>query len=202
MPASIDAYISQRAPVARSQKRPFLMWLAAVLSAFVVFGLALLAPLCLAHGHPSFAQLIYKAFSPLCHQMAERSFHLGNYPHAVCARCFGLYGGFVLSIVVYPLVRPLDQTSVPGRAWLIAAALPTTIDWALGYAGLWENTHLSRSITGALLGAVSVLYIMPGLVDLSRLDWRNSCALQALRRRMARKAVSGTTIPERSLAEQ
>ena len=202
MPASVDAYVPQCLPVAPSLRGPFLVWLAAVLSALVVFGLTLLAPLCLAHGHPSFAHVIYQAFGPVYHQMTERSFRLEGYPHAVCARCFGLYGGFVASIVVYPLMRGLNQTSVPGRAWLIAAALPTTIDWALGYTGLWENTHLSRSITGALLGTVAVFYVMPGLVDLSRLDWRSSCTLQALRRRMTRKAVSGMTTPERSLIEQ
>jgi len=38
---------------------------------------------------------------------------------------------------------------------------------------LWENTHLSRSITGALLGAAAVFYVMPGLVDLSRVSWRS-----------------------------
>lgn len=173
MPASVSAYIPQCAPVMRSLKKPLLMWLAAVLSALVVFGLVLLAPLCLAHGHPFIAHVIYKTFGPVCHQITERSFYLEGYPHAVCARCFGLYGGFVAGLVVYPLVRALDQISVPARAWLIAAVLPTTIDWALGYAGLWENTHLSRSITGALLGAAAVFYVMPGLVDLSRVGWRS-----------------------------
>lgn len=171
------------------------MWLAAVLSALVVFGLILLAPLCLAHENPLIAQVIYKAFGPVCHQITERSFYLGGYPHAVCARCFGLYGGFVAGLVVYPLVRRLDQTGVPARAWLIAAALPTTIDWALSYRGLWENTHLSRSITGALLGGAAVFYVMPGLADLSRRGWRSAFAPPG--RRTKRETISETT-PERS----
>lgn len=172
MPAPVSAYVPQCAPVTRSPKKPFFMWLVAVSGALAVFGLVLLAPFALAHGHPSFALFVYKGFSSVCHQVAERSFYLGGHPYAVCARCFGVYGGFALSITVYPLVRSLNQTSVPARAWLVAAILPTTIDWALGYADLWGNTHLSRAATGAVLGAASVFYVMPGLVELSRVGRR------------------------------
>jgi len=41
------------------------------------------------------------------------------------------------------------------------------IDFTLGYLGIWENTHTSRLLTGALLGSVVVFYVMPGIVDLS-----------------------------------
>jgi hypothetical protein len=46
------------------------------------------------------------------------------------------------------------------------AAVPTTIDFALGFSGLWENTHWSRFSTGLLLGAAAAFYVIPGLVDL------------------------------------
>jgi hypothetical protein len=41
------------------------------------------------------------------------------------------------------------------------------LDFTLGFLGLWDNTHFSRFSTGALLGAVAVFYVMPGLVELS-----------------------------------
>ncbi|PYS78801.1 MAG: hypothetical protein DMF66_05055, partial [Acidobacteria bacterium] len=49
---------------------------------------------------------------------------------------------------------------------------PTTLDFALGFFGVWENTHLSRFLTALLLGVVSAFYIVPGLVDLSLTPWR------------------------------
>jgi len=41
----------------------------------------------------------------------------------------------------------------------------------LGFLGLWENTHSSRFLTGALLGAVAVFYVVPGLIELSLTNW-------------------------------
>jgi len=91
----------------------------------------------------------------------------------VCARCFGLYAGFAAGVMLYPLVRSLGKRDTPARAWLIIAAVPTTVDFALGFFGIWENTHFSRSLTGALLGIVAAFYVVPGLVDVSQTNWRS-----------------------------
>jgi len=61
----------------------------------------------------------------------------------------------------------LKRTDTPSRLWLILATLPLTIDFALGYFSIWDNTHLSRFLTGALLSSVAAFYIMPGLIELS-----------------------------------
>jgi hypothetical protein len=50
---------------------------------------------------------------------------------------------------------------------LILAALPLAIDFGLGYFNIWQNTHASRFITGALFSSVAAFYILPGLVDIS-----------------------------------
>ncbi|HEX8687524.1 MAG TPA: hypothetical protein VF654_13540, partial [Pyrinomonadaceae bacterium] len=42
---------------------------------------------------------------------------------AVCARCFGLYVGALAGVAAYPLARPLVRRDMPGRAWLLAAAV-------------------------------------------------------------------------------
>ena len=76
-----------------------------------------------------------------------------------------------MGVLVYPLARSLRLLETPRRVWLLAAIVPTLIDWALGFFRLWENTHLSRSLTGALLGAVCAFYVVPGLVDLSLSGW-------------------------------
>jgi len=125
------------------------------------------APLAQASGHPAFASPIYKAFSFVCHQIPERSFHLAEHKFAVCSRCTGLYAGFAVAAFVYPLARPLQRTETPSLLWLILATLPLGIDFALGYFSIWDNTHWSRLLTGALLSSVAVFYILPGLIDLS-----------------------------------
>ncbi|HVS21851.1 MAG TPA: DUF2085 domain-containing protein [Pyrinomonadaceae bacterium] len=125
------------------------------------------APLADANGHPAFAFTIYKAFSFVCHQIPERSFHLGEHQFAVCSRCTGLYSGFAMAALVYPLARSLKRTDTPRRLWLLLAPLPLAIDFSLTYFGIWSNTHVTRFSTGALLGAVAVFYVMPGLIELS-----------------------------------
>src|SRR5207248_11730549 len=112
----------------------------AVLILFLIIG----APLAQAGGHPQVASSIYKAFSFVCHQIPERSFHLAGYKFAVCSRCTGLYSGFALATLTYPLVRSLRQTETPSIVWLFLAAVPLVIDFALGYFSIWQNNHASR----------------------------------------------------------
>jgi uncharacterized membrane protein len=133
----------------------------------VVVGLILSAPLAQAYGHPSVAASIYRAFSFVCHQIPERSFHLAGHQFGVCSRCTGLYAGFAVAALAYPLIRSLKTTATPARRWLLLAAVPLVIDFGLGYFSIWQNNHLSRFTTGALLGSVAVFYIMPGLIELS-----------------------------------
>ncbi len=159
-----DQYISQFA----SDRRPLILW--AVVTASALLWLALIAgtPLARANGLELFSLPLYQAFSYVCHQAPERSFFVSGHPLAVCARCTGLYFGFAAAVVFYPLVTSLRRTQTPDRKWLLIAATPLAIDFGLGLFGIWENTHSSRFLTAALLGIVSVFYILPGLVEVLR----------------------------------
>ena len=152
----------------RAYRRAIAVWVGICLIALTIPGLIVSAPFAQAHGHPEFAAAIYKAFSFVCHQIPARSFHLAGHQFAVCSRCTGLYTGFAVAALVYPLARPLQRTDTPSRIWLILATLPLVIDFGLGYFSIWQNTHLSRFLTGALLSSVAVFYVMPGLIDLSQ----------------------------------
>ena len=167
MYASPDNYVAQSV----SLRRPLLMWFLAAAGSLAIMSLIILAPLALDAGHPFWGLTIYRAFSYVCHQIPERSFFIAGHQFAVCSRCTGLYAGFAAATVVYPVVRSLRQTEAPARRWLFIAAAPLAIDFALGYLGIWDNTHSSRFATGALLGAIAVFYVMPGLMDLSLRDW-------------------------------
>jgi uncharacterized membrane protein len=164
MPAPITSYVPQ---LAAGRRRPVLVWASVSAGALLILSVVFAAPLLAAGGHGFSAQAAYAFFGLVCHQMPERSFHLLGHPLGVCARCAGLYAGFAAGLLLYPLARPLRARHAPARAWLFAAAVPTALDFSLGLLGVWENTHLSRSLTGALLGAVAALYVMPGLLDLS-----------------------------------
>ncbi len=148
-------------------RRAFAVWAIACSIALTIVGLIVVAPMAQAYSHPSISAAIYKTFSFVCHQIPDRSFHLAGHQFGVCSRCTGLYAGFAVAALVYPLARSLRSTDTPSRLWLVLATLPLIVDFALGYFSIWENTHLSRFLTGALLSSVAVFYIMPGLIDLS-----------------------------------
>ena len=168
MPLSISHYVPQH----DGRGRGLAAWGGVVAVAFGLLALIVFVPLAQARGYVTLSDTVHRAFGVVCHQMPERSFDMAGHPLAVCARCFGIYMGFAGGALVYPLARSLKRIDTPARAWLLAALVPTAVDFALDFFGIRENTHLSRFSTGALLGAVSVLYVIPGLVDVSRTGWR------------------------------
>jgi uncharacterized membrane protein len=148
-------------------RRSFLFWLIAALTVLSIVSLIVVAPVAAADGHASLANGIYGAFGTLCHQMPERSYFIAGHKFAVCSRCTGLYAGFAFTLCLYPLIRSLKTVVMPPRGLLILAAIPLVIDFSVTFFGFWENTHTSRLLTGALLGSVTVFYVMPGLIELS-----------------------------------
>ena len=157
-----------------------LIWASTAAIALALLALILGAPMIQANGHPGFAAPIYKAFSFVCHQIPERSFHLAGYKFAVCSRCTGLYSGFALAVLIYPIVRSLRQPETPSILWLFLATVPLVIDFSLGYFSIWQNNHASRFATGALLGSVAVFYILPGLIELaSKIRFTKKATLDA-----------------------
>jgi|GEM_PF-260994 len=161
-----DTYIPQFGARAGHSRTPVVVWAATAVVALIPAILIVAAPLLLASGHTALALPIYEIFSYLCHQLPERSLHLEGQKLAVCSRCTGLYFGFALGVLLYPLARSLKRVDTPRLQWLLLATVPIIFDWSLTVLGLWENTHLSRFFTGALFSVVAAVYVLPGLVDL------------------------------------
>lgn len=170
--ASNAAQLEHRA----SRGTAYLIWACALAVVSLIIACIVLAPLAASTNHSLISLALYRAFANLCHQIPERSFYLYGSPLAVCARCWGLYGGFALGFALYPVFGSLTRAVMPHRCWLLLAAVPTSVDFLLGFLGIWENTHVSRGLTGALLGMTSALYVVPGVLDLSHLDWRTALA--------------------------
>lgn len=107
---------------------------------------------------PVAGAFFYLFFSPLCHQLPERSFFIWGHQLPICARCTGIYMGvFVGSLFAH-------QESPP--FWvLVAGLIPLGID---GGTQLFfrESTNAIRFATGIIAGVVVAFYLVPGLIDL------------------------------------
>ncbi|HMF58116.1 MAG TPA: DUF2085 domain-containing protein, partial [Pyrinomonadaceae bacterium] len=164
-----DQYVPQCVPREMARGKALIVWGAIAAACLFLLALVILAPVALARNHSLLAFSIYQGFHYVCHQIPERSFYVAGHPLAVCARCTGIYAGLAAGVIVYPLVRSIRKVETPRRLWLLLALVPMTVDFSLTFLHLWQNTHLSRFITGALFGAVASLYIVPGLIDLARI---------------------------------
>ena len=164
MSESIENYVPQSfLPLMR--KQAWKVWSIALLIVFGWSFLITLAPIAKANGFENVSAPLYTFFSYICHQIDERSFHFHKEPLAVCSRCFGVYFGLFLGFAGYPLFRKIEQIEPFPRFWLFAAMIPIGIDWSLTVFGIWENTYLSRFVTGMILGAACGIFIVPALVE-------------------------------------
>lgn len=105
------------------------------------------------------ASLLYEFFAPVCHQIAERSFHLAGHPLAVCHRCFGFYVGFTLGLAVLPFVRGFRDWLLDKPRRILFCLAPTAIDWLLPV-----NTPASRFGT-ALLASAAIALLVWAAID-------------------------------------
>lgn len=144
------------------------VWLATVAVVLIWVALIVGAPVLLSNGFSNISSPLYTFFSYICHQMPDRSLHLAGHEMAVCSRCFGVYFGLMAGILIYPLWRPIDQIEPIPRFWLFLSLIPITIDWSLTMFGIWENTHVSRLLTGLILGLACATFIVPALIEIVR----------------------------------
>lgn len=149
------------------RSQAFRVWGVTVAIVFAWVLAIVLAPISLGAGW-GMASPIYTFFSYICHQLPERSLHLDVHPLAVCSRCFGVYFGLLAGLTVYPLWRRIDNIEPLARIWLFASLVPIGFDWSLTVFGLWENTHLSRVLTGLVLGVACATYIVLAVVEIRR----------------------------------
>jgi uncharacterized membrane protein len=119
---------------------------------------------------------VYAVGSLVCHQLSERSFHLGTSQLPVCGRCLGIYSGAALGalMTVAPAVfgtRQLRQAISDHARWmLVGGALPTVVTFALENAGLWPTTNIVRAAAGFPLGVVAALVVVSALATLNYRD--------------------------------
>ena len=133
------------------------------------------APYLRSHASP-WQGLVYAVFSPVCHQIPSRSFHILGQPLAVCARCLGIYSGFLSGVVLYPFLRGFLEVSVPRTRLFILVSLPIGLDTLGNFIGLWSTANEVRFATGLLWGAILPFYFITGLADLALRRKKNGSA--------------------------
>lgn len=167
MSQPIENYIPQDF-AARFRRQAWKVWFISLLAVAAWVSAIVLAPLAQANGLENLAAPLYKFFGYICHQIDARSFHLANHQFAVCTRCFGVYFGLIVGFLSYPFFRPIEDVEPLPRFWLFLAMIPIGVDWSLGAFDIWENTAVSRFITGLILGAACAVYMVPALVEIFR----------------------------------
>ena len=107
----------------------------------------------------------YSVFTPVCHQIPSRSFHLFGQPLAVCARCLGIYFGILGGTGLYPLINGFSKLTLPKARTFILVSLPMVIDAGGNFLHLWESSLWIRFMTGFLWGLVLPFYFIVGVSD-------------------------------------
>ncbi len=146
------------------------------------------APVLMASGQSALGQLLYRVYSPLCHQLPERSFFLfgsqlaytlqelehllgpdvppryigdpaTGYKITVCQRDLATYAAMWLAGLAFiPLRRRLRPLSLKVFALL---CLPVAVDGFGQLFGVWNSTPWRRVISGALFGVACIWLAYP-----------------------------------------
>jgi uncharacterized membrane protein len=116
------------------------------------------------------ATLVYGVGSFICHQIPERSFHLGAFQLPVCGRCIGIYAGFALAAAGIVLRRDGQArrvlTSRAARLVFVVGALPTAATVGLEWFDVWSGTNVVRALAGAALGVGVAVVVMSAVATL------------------------------------
>lgn len=110
-----------------------------------------------------------QVFAPVCHQNPARSFLLSGEPLAVCSRCTGIYFGFWLGFLVYPLFYGLREENPVPRSILALAFVPMAVDVFIEVAGWYASSLWVHAITGFFAGMIVAFVVLPGA--LSTVSW-------------------------------
>lgn len=100
-----------------------------------------------------------------CHQLAERSFFCGTYQFPICARCTGVFMGYILSTCTFFIYKSIELA--------IVGCLLMFFDWYIQYKNWIISTNFRRLVTG-ICGGYGILSIQLLIVS------RCVCSLQKI----------------------
>jgi uncharacterized membrane protein len=166
----------------RKPKR--LVWLVYLAAAIVLFGWLWNTP----EGLLGKADAIGYA---VCHRIDVCSFHLGDRPISICARCTGMYLGVLLGLVFQGIAGPRRGKYPPKRVFAILAGLFLVfgVDGLNSFAhlipgapGIYEPNNTLRILTGTGFGIVMAAAVYPVFNQTVWTRWDERPALPGIRR--------------------
>lgn len=80
-----------------------------------------------------------------CHQKPERSFFIGDYQMPVCARCTGVFAGYLAAVLWLPFLKSNKKLS---NTVAVAGSLAMLTDWSLQAFKIKESTNCRRLLSG------------------------------------------------------
>jgi uncharacterized membrane protein len=127
----------------------------------------------------------------VCHRIDLRSFHLGERPLPLCARCTGMYLGALVALGAYQLAGRSRAGAFPGRAVLAAFVIlgaAFTIDGVNSYFSLfpglphlYEPSNVLRLATGLMAGVAVGTFVHAGFHQNAWKEWKAEPALRGLK---------------------
>lgn len=109
--------------------------------------------------------LAYLFFAPICHQIPARSICFFGHPLAVCARCLGIYIGFLGGMGIYAMRRGFSVVAMPKVHTFILVTSPLILDALGNLFHLWNTPNWLRFLTGILWGSILPFYFITGVAD-------------------------------------
>ncbi len=148
----------------KKKSKILLVYFLTLSSIIVWLGVIFLAPY-LKSQSSGFQAFCYGIFSPICHQNPSRSFLFLGYPLGVCARCLGIYFGFLGGTGLYPFLKRLSNLTLPRARIFVLMSLPIVIDTAGNFFHIWMTPNWPRFATGFIWGTILPFYFIIGLTD-------------------------------------
>jgi uncharacterized membrane protein len=137
-------------------------WLGALIAyGAVLTALPVAAPMLKTSGLTSLSSPIYFAYSFICHQRPDRSFHIHGEQMAFCARDLAIFGGAVLVALLYGVYRRFARAREMPTFMLVLTALPMAIDGLTQLAGFRESSWELRVLTGLLFSIGAGWFVLP-----------------------------------------
>jgi len=141
--------------------RKLIIYIGFALPFILILSLIIIAPYLMSSGYTFYSFIIYSAFSSVCHQLPERSFFLFGQKLAVCARCTGMYSGFAIATILFPILRGIDYRKIPSPWFLIISIIPIAIDGGIQLITEYESNNVLRFATGFIFGFIVIFYLLP-----------------------------------------
>jgi uncharacterized membrane protein len=103
-----------------------------------------------------------------------------GYKIPICARDIGLYGGMLLSALIYPKIRKLKEVRVYPPIFFVLALVPMGIDGTVQLISefgflpfVYESTNAIRIATGLIAGVVATFYALPIIMSYIHKEEKN-----------------------------